>query len=443
MKLSRRGLLAQGIPAAAGMMLPSGPARAADAPPPAAPEDVMAAWPERRKKIERAWLDLLGDFPRAVPSLQPEIKEAARGNGLTRYHVKFRAEEDDWVTGWLLVPDTARAEPAPGIVCIHSTTWGTGKDSTVGLAGMFPGDPPEQWSGRYRNPDIGQAYGLELARHGYVTLSIDLWGDGERIFPGARVMDTRPFYEKHPGWSMVGKNTWDIMRSIDFLQTLDYVDARRIGCIGWSLGGHSSVFAAAFDPRIGATVSIGGVLDWHRRSNAWARPDDMKNSPELERRFGFKPDSGPYIYIKKFRPYVADPSLPAPADFDELMMMVAPRPLLVLSTEWEFYSHKLAPKCVEVAKLYAAWRDVPGLPSVLEARQQRRGYDLTLDYYNFHNKVPAERIPGMLAQVGAVDCFNWFSYPGGHGLPRAARWMSYAFFDRWLGFEPSARHDLS
>ncbi len=442
MNLSRRELISLGLPAAAGAMLGAPGLHAAEEKIDSG-ASLMAGWPERRKKIERAWLDLLGDFPKAVPTLEPVMREVAREGGITRYHVSFRAEEDDRVIGWLLVPDSARKKPAPAIVCIHSTTWGTGKDSTIGLAGIIPGDPPENWSKRYRNPDIGQAYGLELAKHGYVTLSIDMLSDGERVLPGARLMDTRPFYEKHPEWSMMGKNTWDIMRSVDFLQTLDFVDGSRIGCTGWSLGGHASVFAAAFDSRIGATASIGGVFDWHRKSNAWARPDDMKNSPELERRFGFKPDSGPYIYIKKFRPYIADQSLPLPVDFDELMMMVAPRPLLMLSTEFEFSSHKLVPKCVRVAELYAAWRDVPGLPSVVEARQKRAGYDLTLDYYNFHNKVSPERMTQILTDLGAMDCFTWFSYPGGHGLPRAARWTYYAFFDRWLGFEPSPEHDLA
>lgn len=433
MNFSRRELLSLGLPAAAGAMLPASAALAA---PPATQPDLMTGWPERRKDIERRWLALLGDFPKTIPTLLPAMKEVVREDGVTRYHVKFRAEEDDWVTGWLLVPDAARKEPSPAIVCLHSTTWGTGKDSTIGLAGIIPGDPPEGWSKRYRNPDIGQAYGYDLARHGYVTLSIDLLSDGERILPGARIMDTRPFYEKHPDWSMVGKNTWDIMRSVDFLQTLDFVDGKRIGCIGWSLGGHSSVFAAAFDPRIGVTESIGGVFDWHRKSNAWARPDDMQNSPELERRFGFKPNSGPYIYIKKFRPYLADQSLPLPVDFDELMMLVAPRPLLLLSTEFEFSSHKLPPKCVKVAELYAAWRDTPDLPSVVGGRQERGGYDLTLDYYNFHNKISPERMTQIFGDLGAVDCFSWFSYPGGHGLPRAARWTSYAWFDRWFGFHP-------
>jgi dienelactone hydrolase len=98
-----------------------------------------------------------------------------------------------------------------------------------------------------------------------VTLSIDLLTDGERVEPGEEVMQSRPFYARHPEWSIVGKNTWDIMRSVDFLQTLDFVVPAQIGCIGLSLGGHTAVFAGAFEPRLAATISVGGVLDWHRQ----------------------------------------------------------------------------------------------------------------------------------------------------------------------------------
>ncbi len=290
--LTRRGLIAGGAAALAAVAT----TRAADAAAQAAPPpSTNSPWPERRRKIERAWLDLLGDFPREVPPLAPVMREVAVEEGITRYHVSFQADPDDRVTAWLLVPAAARRVRAPAIVCIHSTTFGAGKDSTIGLAGRRPQDPP-------RDPAIGVASGREYARHGFVTLSLDLLTDGERIQPGDRVMDTRPFYVRHPEWSMVGKNTWDVMRCVDFLQTLDFVDPEQIGCTGWSLGGHSAIFAAAFEPRIKAVLSNGGVLDWHRPANSWARPDDLQNSPELERRFGFKPNSGPYIYIRKFRP---------------------------------------------------------------------------------------------------------------------------------------------
>ncbi|MEQ8633877.1 dienelactone hydrolase family protein [Gimesia maris] len=399
-------------------------------------ESAATSWPERRKEIERKWLDLLGDFPTEVPELRPEMKQVAREEGITRYHVSFQTEPDDRVTAWLLVPDEARKRRTPAIICIHSTTFGAGKDSTIGLAGRRPQDPP-------RDPKIGVASGLELARHGFVTLNIDLLTDGERIKPGERVMDTRGFYLKHPEWSIVGKNTWDIMRSVDFLQTLDFVDGKQIGAIGWSLGGHTALFAAAFEPRITATISNGGVLDWHRHVAAWSRKpsswqpwkegDPPSKSEELKRRFGFYPNSGPYIYIKKFRPYIEDQSKPIPVDFDSLMMMVAPRPLLIISSEQEFYRHKIFPKCLKAFEVYLNWQDAEGLPSALKARQERLGYDQTLEYYETQHRIAPERIPGMLSELGAADCFSWFSFPGEHSYPGVARRYTFAWYDRWLG----------
>ena len=61
------------------------------------------------------------------------------------------------------------------------------------------------------------------------------------------------------------------------------------------------------------------------------------------------------------------------------------------------------------------------------------------DYYRFHNKVPPERIPAMLGEIGAGDSFSWFSYPGGHGLPLAARGLSQSWYDRWFGYNPITR----
>jgi dienelactone hydrolase len=396
-------------------------------------------WPLRRDRIARAWLGLLGDPPVEVPDprqmvrkvtlapgcpserLTPVQREVLRtqmaweNGAIERYHVSFQAEDDDRVTAWLLVPKAARRQRSPAMICIHSTTLGAGKDATIGLSGPRPQDPPDSDEG-------GRSYGLHLARHGYVTLSIDLLTDGERIGPGGRLHDTRPFYQRHPEWSIVGKNNWDISRSVDFLQTLDYVDPRHIGCVGLSLGGQTVVFAAAFEPRLAATISIGAVLDWHRPNGPWARSD----TPVL-------PDRGPYIFIRKFRPYVENPALPVPTDFDELMMLVAPRPMLILKSEWEFDNRRnLLDKCLDVARVYRDWKDAPGLSSVIKARQQRKSYAQTLSYYKERTDIGPERMEGQLRRIGAGDSFGWFSYPGGHSYPPVTRQYSFAWLDRWL-----------
>lgn len=51
-------------------------------------------------------------------------------------------------------------------------------------------------------------------------------------------------------------------RAIDFLETLDLVDAKRIGMMGHSYGGHGTIFAAALDPRIACAVSNGPVSEF-------------------------------------------------------------------------------------------------------------------------------------------------------------------------------------
>jgi hypothetical protein len=76
------------------------------------------------------------------------------------------------------------------------------------------------------------------------------------------------------------------------------------------------------------------------------------------------------------------------------MMMVAPRPLLVISSEWEFYSHKVLPKCLEAFKVYLEWRDSEGLPSVVEARKARRGYDKTSSITNSTTSFRPSAFPG-------------------------------------------------
>jgi hypothetical protein len=389
-------------------------------------------WPEQRAQIERAWLDLLGDFPTEIPELKPTMRKVTfepgcpserlsslqlenlkqqmeeENGSIERYHVSFQTEPDERVTAWLLVPAEARERPTAAMICIHSTTAGAGKDQTVGLSGVTATRVPDTSEG-------GRSYGLHLARHGFITLSIDLLADGERIEPGEVVLQSRPFYERHPEWSIVGKNTWDIMRSVDFLETLDFVDHKHIGVVGLSLGGHTAVFAGAFEPRIAATISIGGVLDWHRPGEHWARA------------------TGRYVYIRKFRPYIDDPELPIPVDFDELMMMVAPRPMLILSSEWEFFNRRgLLDKCLAVAQVYRDWEDVEGLPSVMEARRNRRSYQHTLSYYKERSDISPRLMENHLSQLGAGDCFSWFSYPGGHSFPPVVRDYTFAWLDRWL-----------
>jgi hypothetical protein len=72
------------------------------------------------------------------------------------------------------------------------------------------------------------------------------------------------------------------------------------------------------------------------------------------------------------------------------------------------------------------------LPSVIDARRNRKSYAKTLSYYKERSDISPERMESHLRGIGAGDCFGWFSYPGGHSYPPVARQYSFAWLDRWL-----------
>jgi dienelactone hydrolase len=318
------------------------------------------------------WISLLGEFPVEKSDLKPLMKKIPDINGIPGYHVSFQSEPDDRIHAYLLAPgDTA--SPKPAVICIHGTTEGSGKDRSVGLSGSRPGDPPDP-------PDKSRAFGLELAQRGYITLSIDLLCDGERIPPSLCPYDSTVFYKKHPQWSMMGKNAWDVMRSVDFLTSLDFVDQRRIGCVGHSHGGHTTLFATAFDSRISAAVCNGGVLSWMLHTGQLARSPDYG--------IAYPPLVANYVYLPRLRPYILDRIKSVPVDFDSLMIMTAPRPLLIMGAESEMKMHSIPEKYNKALKTYEA--------------------------------------------LGAGERIAVFSYPGEHGYPPDAKNRSYLWLDRWL-----------
>jgi len=59
------------------------------------------------------------------------------------------------------------------------------------------------------------------------------------------------------GRLLMGERLWDLMRCVDYLQSLSQVDSQRIGCAGLSLGGEMAMWLGAMDERIATTVSAG------------------------------------------------------------------------------------------------------------------------------------------------------------------------------------------
>ena len=87
-----------------------------------------------------------------------------------------------------------------------------------------------------------KSYASELAGRGFVTLTVNV---GQH--------DVRDGQRR----TLMGERLFDLVRAVDYLQGLDAVDGARIGCAGLSLGGEMSMWLAAVDERVCATVSAG------------------------------------------------------------------------------------------------------------------------------------------------------------------------------------------
>jgi dienelactone hydrolase len=67
------------------------------------------------------------------------------------------------------------------------------------------------------------------------------------------------------GETLLGWRIYDVMRTIDWIETRPELDAKRIGCMGISGGGTCTLFAAAVEPRIRAAM-VSGYLNTFRAS---------------------------------------------------------------------------------------------------------------------------------------------------------------------------------
>jgi hypothetical protein len=259
-------------------------------------------WPRIRERLLEAYEQVFGRMPREKVPLDPRILSEEDGGTYVRRKVSLQVQPGDRMPAYLLVPKNLRGR-VPAVLCFYGTTRGAGKDTLVGLSGPAPGTPPEK----------NRAFALDMVEAGFVAFAADYLRDGERIRPGRRPYDTTDFYREFPDWSIHGKDAWDTMRAIDYLQTLDVVDPDRIGMVGHSYGGHSTIFTTAIEPRIRAAWANGPVSEFIHHGSHWAVPAGGGASQSLP----------------AMRPYVLDPTRPAPLAFYEVMALAAPRALAV------------------------------------------------------------------------------------------------------------------
>ena len=255
-----------------------------------------------REEIMAGAKQILGTFPTNKVPLEPTVITEEECGTYVRRKISIQVQPNDRMPAWVLIPRNVKGR-VPAIICFYGTTSGAGKDTCVGLSGRAPGSQPH----------ANLSFAIDMAQAGFVAFAADYLRDGERVKPGRRPYDTTDFYKEFPDWSIHGKDIWDTSRAIDYLETVDFVDPERIGMVGHSYGGHSTIFTAAMEPRIKVAVANGPVSDFLHHGMHWGVPKGAGNSQSMP----------------ALRPYVLDHTLPLPVTFAEFTSLIAPRPLLV------------------------------------------------------------------------------------------------------------------
>jgi dienelactone hydrolase len=310
------------------------------------PVTTPADWAKRRAHVLANMQLVMGPLPdasREVP-LGVRVSEEVKTDRYTRKKLTFAVEPGDRLPAYLFLPH-GKPGKRPAVLCLHPTHRELGKGVPAGIGGK---------------PD--RHYAVHLAERGYVTLAPDYVKSGDYAFDPYR----------HGYASATLKGVWNHMRAVDLLRSLPEVDPERIGVLGHSLGGHNSLFVAAFDERIKCVVSNCGFCSFPRYMKGnlagWSHDGYM---PRIRTAYDLQPDKMPF-------------------DFPEVVAALAPRPVLASAPVRD---HNF---------------DVQGVKDCIAAAR------------------PVYQLFGAADRLAA-------NYPDGdHNFPPEVRRVAYAWLDRWL-----------
>ncbi|MCI0702209.1 MAG: S9 family peptidase [Planctomycetia bacterium] len=115
--------------------------------------------------------------------------------------------------------------------------------------------------GRDGNKTAFQDHGLWFASNGYVCLVVDTLQLGEIAGIHHGTYREGRFWWWSRGYTPAGVESWNGVRGIDYLCSLPYVDAEKIGVTGISGGGATTNWVIAADDRVKVAVPVSGVSD--------------------------------------------------------------------------------------------------------------------------------------------------------------------------------------
>lgn len=240
---------------------------------PFTPPKSAEEWKLRAEEVRRHILVATGlwPMPERTP-LNPVIHGKVERDGFTVERVFFESYPGHFVTGSLFRPTGRKAdEKMPGVLCPYGH-WANGRFYQQSVKdvreAISKGAERFEEGGRYPL----QARCMQLARMGCVVLHYDMVSvaDSKQLPGVAHHPPARPQLDTRENWgfystqaelrlqSIMGLQTWNSVRALDFLCGLPDVDTSRIGVTGASGGGTQTFILCAIDER--PTVAVPAVM---------------------------------------------------------------------------------------------------------------------------------------------------------------------------------------
>jgi len=306
------------------------------------PDTRAGEWPEIRARIMKRLNTALGTGPVELTPVVNKFEVIERYEKFGLPHVKYRYHVVDeiWNEAVMILPEKFQnGDKSSAVLTVHGTNGASGKEGALGA------------------PGTRRAYAIELSKKGYITFSPDLFGYGATIKNTTEDKLVDDFLKKYPNWSYRAIKLLVLIRAIDVLEQLPFVNKGSYGSMGNSLGGGMALYHAAIDPRIKVSVPSTGVSPAASNIYRLMRPASTKEEPEKWKKIA-KDGKPPY-------------------DIHEVIALCAPRAMLFLEDYNDPYNPDVAASFGAISQAMQVYQ-LLGTPNRISVVVHGDGHD-TID----------------------------------------------------------------
>jgi dienelactone hydrolase len=232
-----------------------------------------------------------------------------------------------------------------------------------GRSGKFPGilRTHGHWvHGRLEDTELcsNPGFGISMARQGYVVFAYDMVGYNDTKQTPHEFGAPREYLW---GFGPLGLQLWDSMRALDFLQSLPDVDPEQIGMTGASGGGTQTFTLSAVDDRVKVCAPVNMV------SAIMQGGSSCENAPNLR--------------IDTYNV--------------EIAALMAPRPMILVSSPWDQSRNTMTEESVVIRGIYSLFAKRENLEAVqIQAQHNynRASREAVYRFFGKHFGKPAAEI---------------------------------------------------